>query len=125
MTDSALRTKVSTHSRDSAQFPYISGIPWGAATASYTSVADVQHSPQTHQRRWRDELGGRAHDHKYIPCGQAKPWSRRRHFCRPPAHGENQGAGLGAQPCGRERPANEGGVRRFAVTWGTRSPWGS
>jgi len=88
-------------------------------------VADVQHSPQTHQRRCRDELGGLAHDHKYIPCGQAKPWSRRRHFCRPPAHGENQGAGLGAQPCGRERPANEGGVRRFAVTWGTRSPWGS
>src|SRR5437773_11404091 len=115
MTDSALRTKVSPHSRCSAQFPNISGIPAGigAPPQPATLVWLMCSTPPNHQRRCRDELGGLAHDHKYIPCGQAKPWSRRRHFCRPPGPRREPGRRSGCAVLWPRASCQRGGSATF------------
>src|SRR5438552_17351040 len=103
-----LQRKVSTHSRDSAQFSYVFGVCLGrfSATPVHTNVAPKQ---QSHQRPiGPPPVAGQAGPRSpYVLGAEPELGTRRRDLRRAPTDREDECPGLGAQTGGGEGLSHE------------------
>src|SRR5712671_6859529 len=108
-----LQHEVSTHSRDSVQFPYVFRHLFGLRRRDSRRPLwwRRRNVVTRHQPSGRPQLRRLTHDDENVVGGEAEMGTRRRNLVCASSDRENQCAGLGTQTGGSQRLSDERRVR--------------